>query len=166
MNRVQEQTVMGSSEESRLRRLDTLSRILDSAFPIPGTRLRVGLESLLGLIPGIGDTIGAVLSVYIIFEAARFGLPKRTLLRMIGNVAVEALVGVFPIVGDIFDIAWQANVKNMALLRAHRTDLARREERSPRHITILFMVGLGLAVIGLLALSIFVLRLIYQFITA
>lgn len=108
------------SEEDRLRRLDKLSRLLDNAFAIPGTRFRIGLDGILGLIPGIGDATGAVLSTYLIFQAARLGLPVSTLLRMVGNVALETVVGAVPIVGDIFDIVWKANIRNMALLRGHR----------------------------------------------
>jgi hypothetical protein len=72
------------------------------------------------LIPGIGDATGAALSIYLIVQAARLGLPVSTLLRMVGNVALETVVGAVPIVGDIFDIVWKANIRNMALLRGHR----------------------------------------------
>jgi len=157
---------IGTSDESRLRRLDKLAQLLDTIIPIPGTRFRIGLDGLLGLIPGVGDTLGAVFSAYIIFEAARLGFPKSTLLRMVGNVAVETLVGAVPILGDIFDIAWKANVRNLALLRAHRVEVARRDERSPRQIMSLFVVVMVLTIIGLIALSIFALRLLYQLITA
>jgi hypothetical protein len=108
------------SEEDRLRRLDKLSRLLDNAFAIPGTRFRIGLDGILGLIPGIGDATGAALSIYLIVQAARLGLPVSTLLRMVGNVVLETAVGAVPIVGDIFDIVWKANIRNMALLRGHR----------------------------------------------
>ena len=108
------------SEEDRLRRLDKLSRLLDNAFAIPGTRFRIGLDGILGLIPGIGDATGAALSIYLIVQAARLGLPVSTLVRMVGNVALETVVGAVPIVGDIFDIVWKANIRNMALLRGHR----------------------------------------------
>jgi hypothetical protein len=114
------------SEEDRLRRLDKLSRLLDNAFAIPGTRFRIGLDGILGLIPGIGDATGAALSIYLIFQAARLGLPVSTLLRMVGNVALETVVGAVPIVGDIFDIVWKANIRNVALLRGHRPLAAAR----------------------------------------
>jgi hypothetical protein len=145
--------------------LDKLAQLLDTALLIPGTRFRIGLDGLLGLIPGVGDTIGAALSAYIILEAARLGFPKRTLLRMGGNVAVEALVGVVPILGDIFDIAWKANVRNLALLRANRNEIIRRDERSPHQIISLLVVVIVLTMIGLIALSIFALRFLYQLIT-
>ena len=108
------------SEADDLSRLDKLSQLLDNAFAIPGTRFRIGLDGIIGLIPGIGDAAGAVLSIYVIAQAARLGLPVSALLRMVGNVALETVVGAVPIVGDIFDIVWKANTKNMALLRRHR----------------------------------------------
>jgi hypothetical protein len=154
-----------TSGESPIRRLDLLSRLLDTAFPIPGTRWRIGVDGLLGLLPGIGDSLGAVLSTYIIFEAARLGCPKRTLLRMFGNVAVETAVGAIPIIGDLFDIAWKANVKNIALLRAHK-DILGQEERSPRRILSLVLIVLGLLIFGLGAVSVLGLRLLYQLITS
>lgn len=166
MAQVHDKPTTAVPEESRLRRLDRLAQLLDTALPIPGTNFRVGLDGLLGLVPGVGDTIGAVFSAYIIFEAARMGFPKGTLLRMVGNVAVETLVGAIPIIGDIFDIAWKANVRNLALLRAHRVEVARRDERSPRQIMSLFVVVIVLTIIGLIVLSIFALRLLYQLITA
>jgi hypothetical protein len=165
MTHESEKLAIGASDESRLRRLDKLAQLLDTALLIPGTRFRIGLDGLLGLIPGVGDTIGAALSAYIILEAARLGFPKRTLLRMGGNVAVEALVGVVPILGDIFDIAWKANVRNLALLRANRNEIIRRDERSPHQIISLLVVVIVLTMIGLIALSIFALRFLYQLIT-
>ncbi len=108
------------SEADDLRRLDKLSQFLDNAFAIPGTRFRIGLDGIIGLIPGIGDAAGAVLSIYVIVQAARLGLPVSALFRMVGNVALETVVGAVPIAGDIFDIVWKANSKNMALLRRHR----------------------------------------------
>jgi len=115
-----DEDVTAGSEADDLRRLDKLSQFLDNAFAIPGTRFRIGLDGIIGLIPGIGDAAGAVLSIYVILQAARLGLPVSTLLRMLGNVAIETVVGAVPIVGDIFDIVWKANTKNMALLRRHR----------------------------------------------
>lgn len=149
----------------RLQRLEWLSRLLDTAFSIPGTRFRIGLDAILGLIPGIGDPLGAVLSSYIIVEAARLGAPKHTLLRMIGNVAVESLVGLVPILGDVFDIVWKANARNVALLRAHPGQL-RRQERSQQQVLWLIAAVVLLIIVGLAAVSLLVLRFFYQMITA
>ena len=118
---------------SQVHELERLGQVLDSAFAIPGTPFRIGLDGILGFIPGVGDTMGAAFSTYIIFKAARLGAPTRVLLRMAGNVALETVVGVVPIAGDIFDIAWKANIKNLAWLRTHLA-APERTERSPRQI--------------------------------
>jgi Domain of unknown function (DUF4112) len=120
--------------ERRLRQLNTLSHVLDNAIPIPGTRWRVGLDSLVGFIPGVGDLVGAGLAFYIIFEAARLGCPTHTLLRMVGNVGIDTLLGTVPILGDLFDIGWKANVRNVALLRAQAAELGQERQRSSRQL--------------------------------
>ena len=152
------------SGDDRLRHLDWLGRLLDTAFPIPGTRYRIGLDGLLGLVPGIGDSLGTLLSSYIIFAAARLGVPKQVLLRMVGNVALEGLVGLVPILGDLFDIAWKANIRNLALLRAHAEDLD-QQPRSQRQVLGLIAGVLLLVVIGLTVASVLLLRFLYQVIT-
>jgi Domain of unknown function (DUF4112) len=107
--------------EARLKRVRLLSRLLDEQFRIPGTTYRVGLDGLLGLIPGVGDAAGVLLSVYILYEAMQLGAPSTVLLRMIANIGIDAVGGAIPIVGDIFDMAWKANKKNAALLHAYLT---------------------------------------------
>ena len=104
--------------EARLQRLRLLSRVLDAQWSIPGTRYRVGLDGLVGLIPGVGDAAGALLSTYILYEAMRLGAPRRVLLRMAANIGLETVVGALPVVGDLFDVVWKANTKNVALLQA------------------------------------------------
>ena len=106
-------------DEARLKRVRLLSRLLDEQFRIPGTTQRVGLDGLLGLIPGVGDAVGALLSTYILYEAIRLGVPKTVLLRMVANIGIDTVGGAIPVVGDIFDIAWKANKKNAALLHAY-----------------------------------------------
>ena len=105
--------------EARLKRVRLLSRLLDEQFRIPGTTYRVGLDGLLGLIPGVGDAAGALLSVYILYEAIRLGASSTVLLRMIANIGIDTVGGAIPIVGDIFDMAWKTNRKNAALLHAY-----------------------------------------------
>ncbi len=102
-----------------LSRLRSLARLLDSVFQVPFTRLRIGLDAVLGLVPGWGDAAGAVASAYIILQAARLGAPNAVLLRMVYNTGLEALVGIVPVLGDLFDAGWKANVKNVELLERY-----------------------------------------------
>jgi hypothetical protein len=105
--------------EARIERLDGLSRLLDTAFVIPGTGIRFGVDAIIGIIPGVGDWAGVALSSLILIEAARIGIPPALLARMIGNVVIEGIIGYIPIVGDVIDVFWRANRRNMALLREH-----------------------------------------------
>jgi hypothetical protein len=108
-----------TSVHARLHRVRRLSHLLDDWLRIPGTRYRIGLDGLIGLIPGLGDVVGTLLSAYILVEAIQLGAPKTLLLRMVGNIALETLVGAIPILGDLFDMAWKANRKNADLLDAY-----------------------------------------------
>jgi hypothetical protein len=128
-------------------RLSQLAWLLDSSIPIPGTRLTIGVEALIGLFPLIGDLIGVLISSYILQEAARQGAPRIVLLRMALNIGVEGVVGVVPVVGDVFDAAWKANQRNVRLLSTW-LDRPAKTERSSR----LFGLALGLAVAAFLAL--------------
>jgi Domain of unknown function (DUF4112) len=105
-------------------RLDRLAYYLDDLFAIPGTKWRIGLDGLIGLIPGVGDVSTAVLSAWIIFQASRHNIPKAILLRMVGNMIIDFGLGSIPLVGDIFDVGWKANRRNMRLLRRY----AKKEE--------------------------------------
>ena len=100
-------------------RLNHLAWLLDNSIKLPGTEFRIGLEALLGFIPVLGDALGVVLSGYIVHEAARLGVPRGILFRMVLNVAIEGLLGSVPIAGDIFDAAWKANQRNVDLLNAY-----------------------------------------------
>ena len=97
-------------------RLQRVAWLLDAAFRIPGTQQRFGLDAIIGLIPGVGDALGALLSTYIIVEAARRGASVWMVTRMLGNVAVETLIGAIPLLGDLFDVVFKANMRNLALL--------------------------------------------------
>lgn len=115
--------------ESALARLESSARLLDSQFRIPFTRIRFGLDPLMGLLPGIGDAAGLVLSLYLMVEAVRLGAGTRQVTRMAGNVLLEFVIGIVPIVGDLFDFAWKANDRNAALLRRH---IEKRLDPGPR----------------------------------
>jgi hypothetical protein len=104
------------SKRARLQRLRRLTKLLDSAFLIPGTNWRIGLDPIIGLIPGAGDLVTAALSVYIVVEAHQLGARRGTMARMVLNVAIDFLGGAIPLVGDIFDAAWKCNLRNLSLL--------------------------------------------------
>lgn len=109
----------GLSHKERLARLDALASFMDSAILIPGTNIRFGADALIGLVPGIGDAVSAGISCLIVLEARRMGAPGHVVARMLGNIAVDGLVGAIPVLGDIFDVAFRANVRNARLLRRH-----------------------------------------------
>lgn len=103
----------------RVARLRRVAWMLDSALRLPGTRFRFGLNGLIGLPPGFGDAALALLSLYFVVEAARLHVPKRVLGRMLANIAVEFGLGAVPVLGDLFDMVWKANLRNVALLERH-----------------------------------------------
>lgn len=112
------QAVEDVSVQQVRERLRRFAWLLDSSIPVPGTRFTVGVDALLGLFPVLGDVLGMLLSAYIVNEAARLGAPRRLLLRMAANIAIEGIVGVVPFAGDLFDAAWKANQRNVRLLEA------------------------------------------------
>jgi len=107
-----------SSEHEALARVRNLARMLDTSIPLPGG-LRIGWDAVLGLIPGVGDGAGALFSAYIVLQAVRLGASREVLVRMVGNVALEAALGAVPLLGDVFDAAFKANVRNVRLLEGH-----------------------------------------------
>jgi hypothetical protein len=108
-----------ASRQQRLARIDALATLLDSALVVPGTNIRFGLDAIVGLVPGIGDFVMSLVSLYIVHEARQLGAPAHLLVRMVANIAVDGIVGSAPLVGDIFDVMWRANRRNMALLHGH-----------------------------------------------
>jgi uncharacterized protein DUF4112 len=92
---------------------------MDAAVTIPGTNIRFGLDALIGLVPGLGDMAGAAMSGYIVLAAARLGAPTPVLVRMVANVAIDGVVGSVPLLGDLFDVGWRANIRNTDLLDRH-----------------------------------------------
>ena len=102
--------------DAKLAQARALARLLDRAFTIPGTKITFGVDALLGLIPGGGDVAGAVFSAWLILLGSRMGLPRHVLTQMVTNVAIDTLGGSVPVIGDLFDVAWKANSKNLAIL--------------------------------------------------
>jgi hypothetical protein len=150
----------GTDVATRVRNVRVLARLLDSSIPIPGTKWKIGFDPIVGLIPGIGDLIGAVLSGYIILEAARAEVPTLTLIRMLVNVGIDTMLGAVPAVGDVFDAAWKSNMKNVALLERHLAAPA-REKRNVIALTALVVIVMLLIVGAGLALGIFAARLLW-----
>lgn len=112
-----------------LEHLKLLARLMDSAFEIPGLRLRFGLDAILGLLPGIGDLASSFVSLYILQEAQRRGVSRVTLTRMSFNTLVDLLIGSIPLLGDAFDVVWKSNQKNVELLIQHESTPANRRRR-------------------------------------
>ena len=102
--------------EEKLIRLKLLSKRLDETFTIPGTKHKIGIESLIGAIPVIGDLIGGILSTYIMYDGIKMGASPRIIAQMAANIAVDFAIGSIPIVGDLFDFVWKANKKNVKLI--------------------------------------------------
>ncbi len=106
-------------QSQALEALRKVAQVLDSAFPVPGTSYRVGLDPILGLVPGLGDLVSPLFTIGILWQARTLSVPRVVQVRMIFNVAIDAVLGVVPVVGDLFDFAWKANNKNLALLERH-----------------------------------------------
>lgn len=103
----------------RLRRAHAIARLMDTAIRIPGTGIRFGADSVIGLIPGIGDAGGALVGLIIVNEARRLGVSNQTLLKMLANIGVDTLAGSIPVVGDLFDVYFKSNWRNVELLLEH-----------------------------------------------
>ncbi len=99
-------------------RLRRLAHVLDSAIPLPGG-VRIGADGIIGLVPGVGDLAGTLISSYILTQAHRLGAPASVLVRMGFNILLETIVGIVPVLGDLFDFAWKANRRNVELLERH-----------------------------------------------
>lgn len=145
-----EQSSVAVRDRATLARARALARLLDTSLRVPGTRFRFGLDPIMGLIPGIGDLAGVIFSSAILLSAARLGVPGATLLRMGLNVGIEAVVGLVPILGDLFDAGWRANVRNVALIDAHLADPQRSGRRDRRWLLVV-ATGIVLLLIAIVA---------------
>lgn len=144
-------------EAFRLDRLRRLARVFDAGVRVPGTHWEIGLDPLIGLIPGVGDVLGAAVSTYILLQSARCGASTVVLVRMLVNIAVDALIGSVPIVGDVFDVVWKANVKNVQLLERFLGDPARVHRASGR-LVLLLLVAVVVVSVGAVVLALLVLK--------
>lgn len=103
----------------RLRRLAKVARLMDTAIGIPGTRLRFGADSVLGLVPVVGDAAGALVGLAIVNEARRLGLPRHKIVKMVSNIGVDAACGSVPLLGDVFDLFFKSHRRNLAIILDH-----------------------------------------------
>jgi hypothetical protein len=132
-----------------LRDLEALSRLLDSAFEIPILRWRFGLDPILGLLPGVGDTITSFMSLYVLAAAMRLGVPRIALMRMTLNIAVDYIVGALPFVGDLFDVWWKSNQRNFQLLERHLAATPEEQRKQNRNDWV-FLIGMMALLIAIL----------------
>lgn len=134
-----------------LGRYTVLSNLLDQAFRVPGTRFRFGLDAIIGLVPGAGDVAGAALGVYGLWTAHQLGAPTSLLLRMTGNLALDAIVGTVPVLGDLFDFAYKPHVRNLVLLEKWRLQpqAVRRRSRAVLAVAVIVIVAVAAGAIWL-----------------
>jgi hypothetical protein len=140
-----------------LARARTLARLLDSAARVPGTGIRFGADAVLGLVPGLGDVAGAALAGYLVLLAQRLGAPRAVVLRMLGNVAVDTIGGTVPLIGDLFDVAYKSNLRNLALLE-RAIERPTSTSRTSRLVVAATLLGLMLLVAGGLVVTVLVVR--------
>ena len=123
----------------------SLTRVMDDAVRVPGTKLGIGLDSIVGfLLPGVGDAMTGVASLALLIVAVRSGVPRVVILRMLMNIAIDALVGAVPFLGDLFDVAWKANRMNLELIEQYEGD----PEKQPSALDYL-LVGVGVLLVAL-----------------
>ena len=110
---------LGRDAASVRQRVEALERVLERAFALPGTKQRVGLDAIVGLVPVAGDIVSAGLGLYLVWEARNLGMPKFQLARMLGNVGVDSAIGAIPFAGDLFDFVFRSNSRNLKIIRKH-----------------------------------------------
>lgn len=110
---------MASDPHSVRKRVEALELMLERAFHIPGTKVPVGLDSIVGLIPVIGDLVTAAMGAYLVWEARNLGMSKWKLVRMTANIGIDTALGAIPVVGDAFDFVWKSNSKNLRIIKKH-----------------------------------------------
>ena len=163
-NYPQQFSIIPDGYAPRLKRLRQLSGLLDNIITIPGTKVGIGLDPIIGLIPIGGDFLGLIFSFYIIIEAAQLGVPTATLGRMVMNVIVDSLVGAIPMLGDLFDFAWKANNYNIILLEESLKS-PQQNQKADKSFILIFTVGLFLLAIVLISIPVILLRILWQVFT-
>lgn len=148
-----------------IRNLRRLAGVLDSSIPLPGG-FRTGIDGLIGLIPVVGDAVGGLISSYIVLQSARLGVSTRHLVRMMFNILLEILIGAIPILGDLFDIGWKANVRNVAVAEKHLpvTPPSSSPQRRLSVAVALLFAGFLTAIIFLVYLSAVVFMFLFRLI--
>ena len=143
-----------------LERLRAIARLFDQAFAIPGTRWRFGIDALFGLVPGLGDIAGALVAIYALHVGRRLRAPATIQLHMLGNIAIDALVGTIPLIGDLFDFVFKAQTRNLRLLEAWLESPHETQRRSRRGLILVplavLLVFIALTVIGVWMLYVFI----------
>jgi hypothetical protein len=147
---------LSPADEQRLAGLRRIAQFLDNAFAVPGTSYRIGLDPILGIIPGLGDLISPLFTIGLLLQARQLGVPKVVQARMMINAAIDALVGVVPVVGDLFDFAWKANARNLALLELHAREERRGSAGDYAFVTLMILIALALAVLPIVLLGLLV----------
>ena len=142
------------------RRIGRVTHALDELIAVPGTPVKVGLDPVIGLIPIVGDAVAGIVGGWVIAEAARFGIPRIVVGRMIVNLVVDLAIGAVPVLGDLFDVVFRANSRNLALFRRHalEPDASTRGDQA-------FFVGVVLLLVGIVWLLLAVLGAVWQFLT-
>ena len=142
---------MDAVTRTRIARATRLAGWLDTAFRIPGTRIRIGLDPILGLLPGLGDAVAALVGGFIVWTALRAGAPRPVVARMLGNVAIDAIVGAVPLLGTVFDVVFKAHQRNARLLADWAGQPAIVEARQVRALAALALLIVALAIIAVAA---------------
>jgi hypothetical protein len=156
--------VVGASRAERFRaaerRIGRVTHALDELIAVPGTPVRVGLDPIIGLIPVVGDAVAGIVGAWIIGEAARFGVPRLVLGRMVVNLVVDLVIGAIPLLGDLYDVVFRSNSRNLELFRRHalEPDASTRGEQA-------FFVGLLLLVVGVVWLMLTAIAAVWQVLT-
>ncbi|NEO01952.1 MAG: DUF4112 domain-containing protein [Moorea sp. SIO3I7] len=151
---------------STLRRVRRVSYLLDNAIPIPGTRYRIGLDPIIGLLPGGGDFVGTIISSYIVVEAARLGVSRSTLVEMVLNILLETVTGSVPVLGDLVDAAWKANVKNVELLEKELNVSSSTPQKSDWLFLVLLLSGLAVVLVVAVGISLAIAAWVIRTITS